>query len=76
MGTLRDVTGGYTGGLLVLAGSLVIEAILVVSLRLPSESRAAVPDVGIAARERGEVSDLTVSQVSPEQGSRPGSDPI
>jgi ACS family tartrate transporter-like MFS transporter len=37
MGTLRDATGGYNGGLLVLAGSLVLEAILVVSLRLPSE---------------------------------------
>jgi ACS family tartrate transporter-like MFS transporter len=47
MGTLRDVTGGYTGGLLVLAGSLVAEAILVVSLRLPSEKKAAVEDVRV-----------------------------
>jgi MFS transporter, ACS family, tartrate transporter len=47
MGTLRDVTGGYSGGLLVLAGSLVAEAILVVSLRLPSEKKAAVEDVRV-----------------------------
>jgi D-galactonate transporter len=37
MGTLRDTTGSYTGGLLVLAGALVIEAILVLSIRLPAE---------------------------------------
>jgi len=37
MGTLRDATGGYSGGLLVLAGSLLLEAILVLSLRLPNE---------------------------------------
>ena len=37
MGTLRDATGGYSGGLLVLAGSLMLEAILVLSLRLPTE---------------------------------------
>ncbi len=35
MGSLRDVTGGYSGGLLVLAGALIIEAILVSILRLP-----------------------------------------
>ena len=43
MGTLRDVTGGYTGGLLVLAAALALEAVLVLSLRLPdapSETRA------------------------------------
>ena len=34
MGGLRDATGGYGGGLLVLAGALVLEAILVLSLRL------------------------------------------
>jgi MFS transporter, ACS family, tartrate transporter len=37
MGTLRQATGGYTGGLLVLAGALVAEAALVLSLRLPRE---------------------------------------
>jgi MFS family permease len=36
MGWLRDATGGYGGGLLVLAGVLVLEAILVLSLRLES----------------------------------------
>lgn len=34
MGLLRDATGGYGGGLLVLSGALVLEAILVLSLRL------------------------------------------
>ena len=36
MGKLRDATGGYAGGLLVLAGALVIETCLVLSLRLPA----------------------------------------
>ena len=35
MGWVKDTTGGYTGGFLVLAASLVVEAILVLSLRLP-----------------------------------------
>jgi ACS family tartrate transporter-like MFS transporter len=35
MGMLRDATGTYSRGLLVLAAALVIEAMLVVSLRLP-----------------------------------------
>jgi ACS family tartrate transporter-like MFS transporter len=35
MGWLRDVTDSYSAGLLVLASALVIEALLVVSLRLP-----------------------------------------
>jgi ACS family tartrate transporter-like MFS transporter len=34
MGWLRDATGAYQGGLLVLAGALVLEAIVVSSLRL------------------------------------------
>jgi hypothetical protein len=38
MGALRDATGGYTGGLLVLAAVLVLEAVLVLSLRLPSQT--------------------------------------
>jgi ACS family tartrate transporter-like MFS transporter len=40
MGALRDMTGGYSGGLLVLAAALIVEAILVASLRLPSYQRA------------------------------------
>jgi ACS family tartrate transporter-like MFS transporter len=48
MGTLRDWTGGYTGGLLVLAGALVIEAMLVVTLRLPSAARASTARSGEA----------------------------
>jgi ACS family tartrate transporter-like MFS transporter len=35
MGGLRERTGAYTGGLLVLVAALVLEAILVASLRLP-----------------------------------------
>lgn len=35
MGMLRDATGTYSRGLLVLAGALVVETIIVVSLRLP-----------------------------------------
>ena len=42
MGTLRDATGGYSGGLLVLAGALIVEAILVSMLKLPeTQSRCA-----------------------------------
>jgi nitrate/nitrite transporter NarK len=40
MGTLRDLTHSHTGGLLMLAGALVLQAALVASLRLPpSEPR-------------------------------------
>jgi hypothetical protein len=35
MGGIKDATGGYAGGFLVLATSLLIEAALVLSLRLP-----------------------------------------
>jgi len=42
MGWLRDATGAYERGLLVLAGALILEAILVVSLHLPSPDRALV----------------------------------
>jgi ACS family tartrate transporter-like MFS transporter len=35
MGLLREATGTYSRGLLVLAGALVIETIIVISLRLP-----------------------------------------
>ncbi len=35
MGAIKDATGGFAGGFLALATSLVIEAILVLSLRLP-----------------------------------------
>jgi ACS family tartrate transporter-like MFS transporter len=39
MGWLRDTTGGYGGGFLVLAGGLVVAASLVLSLRLQPEPR-------------------------------------
>ena len=39
MGWLRDLTGGYAGGLLVLAAALLVEAILVVNLRVPAVIR-------------------------------------
>jgi MFS family permease len=35
IGFLRDASGGYSGGLLVLTGVLIIEAILVLRVRLP-----------------------------------------
>ncbi len=38
MGWLRDLTGGYVGGLLVLAGVLIVEAALVASLKLPKKA--------------------------------------
>ena len=41
MGWLRDTTGGYVGGLLVLAAVLVTEAIVVSLLRLPERTVAA-----------------------------------
>ena len=40
MGGLREVTGGYGGGLMVLSGALVIEAFLVLSLRLETAPAA------------------------------------
>jgi len=40
VGTLHDVTGGYSGALLALSGALVIEALLVLALKLPSPERA------------------------------------
>jgi MFS transporter, ACS family, tartrate transporter len=41
MGTLRDLTHSHTGGLLLLAGALVLQAALVASLRLPPREPAA-----------------------------------
>ena len=51
MGTLRDATGGYSGGLLVLAGSLALEAILVLTQRLPAERARAPMVVPAPARQ-------------------------
>jgi ACS family tartrate transporter-like MFS transporter len=45
MGTLRESTGGYTGGLLILAGALVLEALIVMSLRLPTDRPSRVTGV-------------------------------
>jgi ACS family tartrate transporter-like MFS transporter len=42
IGWLRDATGGYGGGLLVLAAVLITEALVVVSLRLPAHKPVAV----------------------------------
>ena len=39
MGWLRDLTGGFSGGLLVLAGALLVEAALVSQLRLPGMAK-------------------------------------
>jgi ACS family tartrate transporter-like MFS transporter len=40
MGTLRDLTHSHTGGLLLLAGALLLQAALVASLRLPRETKS------------------------------------
>ena len=42
MGWLRDMSGGYNGGLLVLASALILEAVLVAALRLPGQRPASV----------------------------------
>jgi nitrate/nitrite transporter NarK len=42
MGILRDFTGAYTGGLLVLAGALVVEAIVVMTLKIPARDPQAI----------------------------------
>jgi ACS family tartrate transporter-like MFS transporter len=42
MGILRDFTGAYSGGLLVLAGALVVEAIVVMTLKIPARDPHAV----------------------------------
>jgi hypothetical protein len=39
MGWLRGSTGDYSSGLLVLAAALVVEAVLVMTLRLPTKER-------------------------------------
>jgi ACS family tartrate transporter-like MFS transporter len=43
VGSLRGSSGNYTGGLLVMAAALVIEAILVASMRLPARPAPAAP---------------------------------
>ena len=43
MGALRDATGGYTGGLLALAGALVVEAVLVLSCGCHPSARRSHP---------------------------------
>jgi MFS transporter, ACS family, tartrate transporter len=48
MGWLRGVTGDYAAGLLVLATALVIEAILVASMRLPPRAAPAATGAGAA----------------------------
>jgi ACS family tartrate transporter-like MFS transporter len=50
MGVLRDSTGGYNGGLLVLAGALVIETLLVLALKLPPRAVVQVPATGSIGR--------------------------
>jgi ACS family tartrate transporter-like MFS transporter len=55
MGWLRDLTDSYSAGLLVLAAALVLEALLVISLRLPdsrARARTATPAVGPVAPVR------------------------
>jgi ACS family tartrate transporter-like MFS transporter len=51
MGWLRDMTGGYSGGLLVLAGALLLEAVLVITLRLPTDQPSVAPSPEVARPE-------------------------
>jgi ACS family tartrate transporter-like MFS transporter len=51
MGWLRDMTGGYSGGLLVLAGALLLEAVLVITLKLPTDQPSVVPSPEVARPE-------------------------
>jgi cyanate permease len=41
MGRLKDLTGSYNAGLLVLAGALLIEAFVVLSIRMPPKAKVA-----------------------------------
>ena len=50
MGWLRDATGGYSGGLLALTAALCLEAILVLSLRLPGERREGLAEAAAVTR--------------------------
>jgi MFS transporter, ACS family, tartrate transporter len=52
MGILRDWTGAYTGGLLVLACALVVEAIVVMTLEIPARDPQAIPSAERGAASR------------------------
>ena len=52
MGSLRDWTGGYSGGLLVLAAALIVEALLVITLKLPEAKPDAIVATSSPARPR------------------------
>ena len=43
IGALHDLTGSYTGGLLALTAALIVEAILVLALRLPRDQSGVRP---------------------------------
>ena len=59
IGVLLDATGGYTGGLLALTGALIVEAALVLAVRLPPAGpRSAGPRV----RESAGVGGLAVAR--------------
>ena len=52
MGALRDWTGGYSSGLLVLAAALIVEALLVITLKLPGTRTGAMVAVPSPAANR------------------------
>ena len=52
MGALRDWTGGYSSGLLVLAAALIVEALLVITLKLPGTRSGAMVAVPSPAANR------------------------
>ena len=67
MGWLREGTAGYTAGLLVLAGVLVAEAVLVLSLRLPKSELHELGDP-----DRALLVDALARRDSSQAGHRPG----
>jgi ACS family tartrate transporter-like MFS transporter len=52
IGMLHDFTGGYTGGLLVLTGALVVEALLVLTLRLPADNAVPLATAPVGPHDR------------------------
>ena len=55
VGTLYDLTGDYTGGLLAFTGALMIEALLVLALRLPSPEAGVAPATATLSSRNGQL---------------------
>jgi MFS family permease len=61
IGVLLDATGGYTGGLLALTGALIVEAALVLAVRLPP---AGLRDAGASPQTNGARNIKPIHQVT------------